>query len=505
MFSSTFAAVIFFLILFYYYVKRVYFTLYGPIPGLSPQFLLGNLFQTGVIGKNRSFNEIFLDLKSRFGDVFQYWLGPTRIIVISQFEDVQHIYSHRHIYDQGDIFTEKISLVNPYAILCLKGSAFKRHSSIVTPLFRRYKVNAYLDTINDCTDKLLSRWKNSNDESNKIHLNMIEQCQQLLLSIFGFVAFEYDLQTLDDQYNYQRNELTEAFHIHLGAAVYAIQLPMILAKLYLLNPTYRRAKTIIDRYLNEMIEQELRETSDMRTARKKTSLIASLVASLQQDESIEEKKSEEDKKGLSRAEVIGEMLSFLSAGYSTTSTSLVWFIFFISKYPTIQKKLKDELLQYEQQYLSIEQLDSLVYLDCVLKELFRFIPPVPGTVRTLVTNDQLPSTGFHLYKGEQIFISFYGLNRDARYCPGSIDPNQFYPERFLNKMDEKNKIDSTTFGGGHRQCIGQDFARLELKAICSRLMQHVTFGDGGEQINAGGYKQTDTILPKNIAVTITFD
>jgi hypothetical protein len=36
-------------------------------------------------------------------------------------------------------------------------------------------------------------------------------------------------------------------------------------------------------------------------------------------------------------------------------------------------------------------------------------------------------------------------------------------------------------------------------------MQHVTFGDGGNQLNAGGYKQTDTLLPKHIGVTITFD
>jgi cytochrome P450 len=70
--------------------------------------------------------------------------------------------------------------------------------------------------------------------------------------------------------------------------------------------------------------------------------------------------------------------------------------------------------------------------------------------------------------------------------------------------ENNNKITSITFGGGHRQCIGQDFARIELKMICARLMQHVNFGDGGEKFNAGGYKQTDTILPKHIGVKIHF-
>jgi len=360
----------------------------------------------------------------------------------------------------------------------------------------------------------LTRWQTYNNDSTEVHLNMVEQCQQLLLSIFGYIAFDYDLQTLDNEYNSQKNELTQALHVHLGAVTIAILLPRIIGRIYLLlNFKYQRARSIIDRYLQQMIEQELRETPQMRAERKKTSLIASLVDSLQQDD-----KFEENKKGyliilnilynyfflgLSKEEVIGEMLSLLSAGYSTTSTSLVWFIFFMSKYSHVQNKLKKELSQYDIQHLSLEQLDSLIYLDSVIREIFRFLPPVSGTLRTLTTDDQLPISGAHLNKGDHVFIPIYNLNRDERYCEGSIHPDQFYPERFL--IESNDQITSMTFGGGHRQCIGQDFARIELKAICARLMQYVTFGDGGDKVNAGGFIQTDTILPKHIGVTITFD
>ena len=177
----------------------------------------------------------------------------------------------------------------------------------------------------------------------------------------------------------------------------------------------------------------------------------------------------------------------------------------MSKHPNVQNKLKKELSQYEQQRLSVEQLDSLIYLDCVVREILRFIPPAIGTLRTLMTDDQLPSTGVHLCKGDQVLIPFYNLNRDQRYSDGPLDPNEFHPERFLIDGQDNNKTTSVSFGGGHRQCPGQDFSRLELKAIYARLMQHVAFGDGGEKVNAGGYKQTDTILPKHIGVTIVFD
>jgi hypothetical protein len=117
----TLVVVLLFLTVLYYYIKRIYFTLHGPIPGLPPQFFFGNLLQTGVIRQNVPFNRVFLDLKAKFGDIFQYWLGPTRIVVVNHLEDVRHIFAHRHIYDQGELYTDKASLVNPYGVLYLTG------------------------------------------------------------------------------------------------------------------------------------------------------------------------------------------------------------------------------------------------------------------------------------------------------------------------------------------------------------------------------------------------
>ena len=53
---------------------------------------------------------------------------------------------------------------------------------------------------------------------------------------------------------------------------------------------YRQARLIINRSIQTIIDQELTETVVMRTERKRTSLIASLVSSLQQNEKIEGEK-----------------------------------------------------------------------------------------------------------------------------------------------------------------------------------------------------------------------
>jgi hypothetical protein len=122
MLSVTLTIIVLFITILYYYFKSVYFTLRGPIPGVSPQFFFGNLLQFGFLSwKPVSMPDVILQLKEKFGDVYQIWFGSSRLIMISCLEDAQHIFSHRNIYDQGEIFTEKVKLLNSDGILGLKG------------------------------------------------------------------------------------------------------------------------------------------------------------------------------------------------------------------------------------------------------------------------------------------------------------------------------------------------------------------------------------------------
>ncbi|CAF1501095.1 unnamed protein product [Adineta steineri] len=477
-----------------------YFTLRGPIPGLSPHYFFGNTIQSGLVLKDLSLHEVYRTFKSRFGDVFQFWLGPWRVIVVSNIIDVQHIYTHRNIYEQGDILVEQFKLFLYDALICLKGAKFKRHASLTIPLFRRNKIIPNFDLIIDCTDKLLSQWRSA--PSNHIHLDIGQQCRNLLLLIFGFLAFDYDLKTFD---NSDHNELTRALKDFLESIYPVFFLPKVVSIIYLrLSRRYQRARTVIQQYVYRIIDHELIDCSETIAERKRTSLIASLVSALQNDEKTEMIKSEEEKKGLNRSEVLHEVLFFLLAGYETTSTALTWFIHLASKHPRVQQKIKAELLENNcKEDLSLEHLDSLGYLDCVITEVLRFCPPGDSSARTLTMDDRLPESGTQLYAGDEVLVPFMNLARDPRYW--SIDPELFYPERFLGEDKNHQSYALLPFGGGHRQCIGQDLARFELKVIIARLMQHVTFGDGGPEVNAGGFVQTVTIMPKHVGVTVQFD
>ena len=102
------------------YLKLKHFTLRGPVPGLPPQFLFGNLIQIGIFS-GASLSHIYASLRDKLGDVYQLQLGFIRTIVVGNIDDIQYIFTHRHIYDQGDWFADQIGTLTPNSFLIIKG------------------------------------------------------------------------------------------------------------------------------------------------------------------------------------------------------------------------------------------------------------------------------------------------------------------------------------------------------------------------------------------------
>ena len=112
-----FLLVVIVVILFFVYYKFKYFTLYGPIPGLSPNFLFGNLLQTGLI-RGKYVVDVLKQFQDKYGDIFQFWLGRIHVICVCNPDDVQHVFTHRHIYEQGDLHVNLYRLALNDALIC---------------------------------------------------------------------------------------------------------------------------------------------------------------------------------------------------------------------------------------------------------------------------------------------------------------------------------------------------------------------------------------------------
>lgn len=182
------------------------------------------------------------------------------------------------------------------SLLFYSGAKYKRHSALTIPLLRRVKIVSHMDTIIDCTDRLLDKWRNNSNDH--VHTNIVENCENLILDIFGIIAFNFDLKILDNTNEVSSKELIEALHDFLSTYKIITYLPRILAGICLrLYPRHQRAKKIIEKNLYRVMDQELNTSEDMIGQKKKRSFISSLVSSLQKDEKAEALKNEEEKQG----------------------------------------------------------------------------------------------------------------------------------------------------------------------------------------------------------------
>ena len=363
------------------------------------------------------------------------------------------------------------------------------------PVFRRGKILPHLETIVSCIDHFIDRKFVKNDRT--IHKDLVKECQHVLLTIIARIAFNYDFSNVLSN---NGENIQESFNDMVDCASrFALMtiIPLWLAKFLLnINWKFHRALKIMKHYVTIIINDELkRQQEGIDSSNQKTSLIASLIESSQS----------ETKFSLSPNEIFDEISMSILAGFETTSTALSWFIFYMSKYPNVQQKIKDELREHHLTVdipLTQDILDKLIYVDCVTKEILRFAPIAAGIVREATSDDIIH--GIQIKKGDVFLIAIQNVHKNPKYW--NIDPNEFIPERFLNEDQSPPRYAYMPFGGGHRTCIGQDLALLELKTAITRLMQRITIEDvGNEENNSGGFAQRVTCFPKHMAVRVTTD
>ena len=164
------------------------------------------------------------------------------------------------------------------------------------PLFRRAKIVSNFDLVLEYTERLLKIWRNSPAE--KIHTNIVQQSQNLFIAIFGLIGFDYDLETLNEDGRESSNELTQALYHMMSMFEVVFFSPRFFSLVYTkVNRRFQRSRAIVKRYVDKMIDKEMQESPASRAQRKRTSLIASLVASLQADET---RRSQETQRGKER-------------------------------------------------------------------------------------------------------------------------------------------------------------------------------------------------------------
>jgi cytochrome P450 len=177
---------------------------------------------------------------------------------------------------------------------------------------------------------------------------------------------------------------------------------------------------------------------------------------------------DEEGKKLSLAELKDQILVLLFAGHETLTSAVASFCLLVAQHPDVLTKIRAEQQQFSEPF-TLESLKEMTYLEQVLQEVLRLVPPVGGAFREVLTDCEFD--GYLFPKGWNVVYQIRQVHQKEDLYP---EPERFDPERFsLEHPDNQAKTYGyVPFGGGLRECLGKEFARLEMKVFAALLSRH---------------------------------
>ncbi|KAI9931071.1 hypothetical protein MW887_010728 [Aspergillus wentii] len=181
-----------------------------------------------------------------------------------------------------------------------------------------------------------------------------------------------------------------------------------------------------------------------------------------------------------------QLLNVLLAGRDTTACCLSWTFRLLVRHENVMSRLQQEVksVMGDQAHPTREQIRKMPYLALVIKESLRLYPPVPLNNREAIRTTILPTGGGP--DGESPIRTSTVLMR-----------TNFRPERWEGEEGANIGWAFFPFNGGPRQCLGEDFALMEVSYTVVRLLQqfpHIRLPENEPNEPPGSEKQQLTLV-----------
>jgi cytochrome P450 len=167
--------------------------------------------------------------------------------------------------------------------------------------------------------------------------------------------------------------------------------------------------------------------------------------------------------------LIGHATLLFAAAHLTTAHTFSWTLFLLAQHPEVLAKLQQELETNVQNDIpKLEELESLPYLDYVIRESMRVLPASSYSQRIAVIPTSIGPV--RINPGTPVIFSQYITHhRKDLYT----DPDRFIPERWQSLSPSAYAY--LPFGAGPRMCIGAPLAMAEIRTALTVMLKRFSF------------------------------
>ena len=401
-------------------------------------------------------------LQRDYGDIVTMRYYSFRVYFISHPDYIEQVLvTDNRKFIKGRILRKNKQLFGN-GLLTSEGDFWLRQRRLAQPAFHRGRVASYADTMVRYASRIAKEWRSG--EECDIHAEMM----RLTLSIVAKTLFDADV---DREAKRVGHALEAIMHLNSDFR------KLILTPTWLPTPRKIRA-TIATAKLNRIIYRfiEERRTSGVD----KGDLLSMLLAA-----------RDDDGSRMTDRQLRDEAITIFLAGHETTANALAWTWMLLAQNPQVEAKLHEELDRVlGGRPPTVDDLPSLRYTNNVITESLRLYPPAWGMARVAIEDTKI--AGYPIPKGCGVSLAQWVVHRDPRWFEA---PLEFRPERWEGDLLKRlPRFAYFPFGGGPRQCIGNNFAVMEANLLLATLAQQfrISLVPGREIIPAASI----TLRPK---------
>ncbi|KAJ7616656.1 cytochrome P450 [Roridomyces roridus] len=425
---------------------------------------------------------------------FHGFFGRSRLFTTDP-KAVHHFMARLDIYQKSEASRFSLGRIVGPGILVVEDDEHKKQRKIMNPAFGAPQVRQLTSIFVGVSLQLRDIWAAQVSASGGVaRIEVLSWFNKASLDMIGLAGFNYPINALGTESHETPNELVEAFEnlvqSETSGGFSFLRFLQFRFPLFRRIPTKRdtvhiKSQATMKRIGAQLLDESKRQIAENGTFEEGTSgrdLFSLLVrANTAKDVSAKQRLSNDD--------VLAQVPTFLVAGHETTSTALTYALYALTQNPAAQSRLREELLGVSTDTPTLDELNSLEYLECVVRETLRVHAPVTYTSRVAMQDDIVPLaqpfTDIHgvkhntlrIRKGDPVVLPILAMNRSAEIW--GPDAMEFKPERWLS-LDTHTAHPGIyahllTFIGGPRACIGYRFSLAETKAVLFTLIRAFEF------------------------------
>jgi cytochrome P450 len=397
-----------------------------------------------VIGETleflRSPNAFAEQRRDKYGPIFVSHLFGKPTVFMYGVEANRWIYAGEGKYLENEWLPTIRKLLGANSLSLISGEEHKQRRKLLAPYFKRTSMGECIPGMLSVARKHLRRWATDAELG---PLTIVPRMRALAFEI----AATYVLGDVGDL-GVGLDEFSREFNTWIAGMF--VPVPVAIP-----GSTFARAMEARARMFTILDDLVMRRDA---AARRGPEVLSALLEA-----------RDEHGEMLPRDTIVDELQLLLFAGHDTTVTSSVNAIYHLAAHPAVAARARAEQDALEDRRFSLERIRAMTYLEAVIHESMRVIPPIGGAFR--VMSEDAEFGGYRIPKGWRIAIGPRSVHFEHEYYP---EPDRFDPQRWLG-AEERPPFSYIPFGGGPRTCLGMHFALLQMHIVLALLLREFTW------------------------------